>query len=55
MRHKVKSALGSRVNDNFRLWFMDHALHGDVEAQADPTHTISYVGALQQALRDLSR
>jgi hypothetical protein len=27
---------------------------GDVEKQVDPTHTISYVGALQQALRDLS-
>ncbi len=51
---KVKAALGSRVNNGFRLWFMDHALHGDVETQADPTHTISYVGALQQALRDLS-
>jgi hypothetical protein len=51
---KVKTALGSRFNDNFRLWFTDHALHGDVEKQFDPTHTVSYVGALQQALRDLS-
>ena len=51
---KVKTALGPRFNDNFRLWFTDHALHGDVEQQFDPTHTISYVGALQQALRDLS-
>ncbi len=51
---KVKAALGERTDENFRLWFMDHALHGDVEEQADPTHTISYVGALQQALRDLS-
>jgi fructan beta-fructosidase len=32
----------------------DHALHGDVEQQADPTHTVSYLGALHQALRDLS-
>jgi hypothetical protein len=51
---KVKAALGSRFNDNFRLWFTDHALHGDVEQQADPTHTVSYLGALHQALRDLS-
>ena len=51
---KIKTALGSRVNDNFRLWFIDRALHGDVEKQFDPTHTISYIGALQQALRDLS-
>lgn len=51
---KVKAALGSRFNDNFRLWFTDHALHGDVEQQADPTHTVSYLGTLHQALRDLS-
>jgi hypothetical protein len=51
---KVRTALGSRFNDNFRLWFVDHALHGDVEQQSDPTHTVSYVGVLQQALRDLS-
>ena len=36
------------------MWFTDHALHGDVEQQSDPTHTVSYVGVLQQALRDLS-
>src|ERR1035438_5175330 len=51
---KVKAALGSRFNDNFRLWFTDHALHGDVEQQADPTHTVRYLGTLHQALRDLS-
>ena len=51
---KVRTALDSRFNGNFRLWFIDHALHGDVEKQFDPTHTVSYVGALQQALRDLS-
>jgi hypothetical protein len=51
---KVKTALGSRFDDHFRVWFTDHALHGDVERQSDPTHTVSYVGVLQQALRDLS-
>ncbi|MFN7919428.1 MAG: hypothetical protein U0Q16_04985 [Bryobacteraceae bacterium] len=51
---KVKAALGPHFDENFRLWFVDHAIHGDVEQQADPTHTVSYVGALQQALRDLS-
>jgi hypothetical protein len=51
---RVKTAFGSRFNDNFRMWFTDHALHGDVEQQSDPTHTVSYVGVLQQALRDLS-
>ncbi|MGP2442700.1 PKD domain-containing protein [Streptomyces sp. JW3] len=40
---------------NFRLWYTDHALHGDVEAQEDPTHTVSYLGVLHQALRDVAR
>jgi len=51
---KVKAALGSGFDGNFRVWFTDHALHGDVERQFDPTHTVSYLGVLQQALRDLS-
>jgi len=51
---KARAALGSRFNDNLRIWFTDHALHGDYERQADPTHTISYLGVLHQALRDLS-
>jgi len=53
-RSKVKAALGDRLDDNFRLWFTDHAIHGDVEQQEDPTRTVSYVGVLQQALRDVS-
>ena len=32
----------------------DNALHGDSEIQESPTHTISYLGMLHQALRDLS-
>ena len=51
---KVKAALGSQFDENFRVWFTDHALHGDVERQIDPTHTVSYMGVLHQALRDLS-
>src|SRR5205085_8507988 len=51
---KVKAALGPRFGDNFRLWFTDHALHGDQERQSDNTRTVSYLGVLHQALRDLS-
>jgi hypothetical protein len=29
-------------------------LHGDVAVEDDPTHTVSYLGVLQQALLDLS-
>jgi len=53
-RSKVKENLGDKTDENFRLWFVDHALHADSTLQEDPTHTISYLGVLQQALRDLS-
>jgi hypothetical protein len=53
-RSRVKAALGPRLDENFRLWFTDHALHGDQERQADATRTVSYLGVLHQALRDLS-
>ncbi|RJF91237.1 PKD domain-containing protein [Sphingomonas cavernae] len=50
-RQRVRAAGG---NDNFRIWMVDHALHGDDSRQEDPTRTVSYLGVLQQALRDLS-
>ena len=53
-RSKAKANLGERLDDNFRVWFTEHALHGDVNVQEDPTHTVPYVGVLQQALRDVS-
>jgi hypothetical protein len=53
-RSKVIENLGDRTDDHFRLWYTDHALHGDFTSQEDPTRTISYLGVLQQALRDLS-
>ncbi len=53
-REKVKANLGDKTDDNFRLWYTDRALHGDLSKQEDPTRTVSYLGVLQQALRDLS-
>ena len=53
-RTKVKEHLGDRLDDNFRLWFTDRALHGDFTKQEHPTQTVSYLGVLQQALRDVS-
>jgi len=53
-RSKVKENLGDTIESYFRLWYTDHALHGDISIEDDPTHTISYLGVLQQALRDLS-
>ena len=54
-RSRVNEYLGDKTNDNFRLWYTDHALHGDLSIQEDPTRTVSYLGVLQQALRDLSQ
>jgi hypothetical protein len=53
-RDRVKENLGDNTDNNFRLWYTDHALHGDLSKQEDPTRTISYLGVLQQALRDIS-
>ena len=54
-RSKVVAHLGDAVDDHFRLWFTDNALHGDDEVQESPLHTVSYLGVLHQALRDVSR
>ncbi len=54
-KNRVKEHLGPNLDKNFRVWFTDHANHGDYPFQKDPTHTIVYLGVLQQALRDLSQ
>lgn len=54
-REMVKANLGEKTDKNFRLWYTDRALHGDLSKQEDPTRTVSYLGVLQQALRDLSQ
>ncbi|THG29974.1 hypothetical protein [Naasia lichenicola] len=53
-RSAVRRHLGDATDEHFRLWFIDRATHGDVEPQEDPTRTVSYLGALHQALRDLA-
>ncbi len=53
-RREAESYLGAQLDEYFRLWYTDHANHGDMARQSAPTHTVSYLGVLQQALRDLS-
>lgn len=53
-RAKVKENMPDRMDHNFRLWFTDHANHADFVVPGDPTHVVSYLGVLHQALRDLS-
>ncbi len=59
-RSKVKAALEEKFDDNYRLWFIDRAMHTPpVVTQFDTlpiitTRIINYGGVLQQALRDVS-
>jgi hypothetical protein len=53
-RSKVKEALGAGLNDSFRLWYIDQAAHGGPPPGPTNTHLVSYVGALHQALLDVS-
>ena len=59
-RSKVKEALGDQFEDNYRLWFIDNALHTPpvvTPLDSPPvvtTRVINYGGILQQALRDVS-
>lgn len=61
-RRRVQSVLGDRIGDQYRLWFVEHAMHGpaqpamvqsSAERPAAATRTISYVGILEQAIRDV--
>ncbi len=59
-RSRVKIALGDEFDDRYRLYYIDNSMHTTQLAKSgDPrpvatTRVISYQGALQQALRDLS-
>jgi hypothetical protein len=57
----VLSVLGDRIDDQYRVWFTDHAMHTDpaamppMETRPDrSTRTVHYRGMLEQALRDLA-
>ncbi len=53
-RTKVQQALGPRFEDQFALWFIDHAQHDNPATTDAHAQCVSYGGALQQGLRDLS-
>lgn len=53
-RARVKDHLGAKTDQNFRLWYSDHALHGDEPTTEASSRVISYVPVLQQALSDLA-
>jgi len=53
-RSKVGEHLGDTTDGTLRVWMVDHALHGDVAYQEHPTHTVSYLGVLHTALRQVA-
>ena len=46
--------LGPAASDRLRIYYTDHALHGDEPGNAAANRIVPYNGVLQQALRDLS-
>ncbi|WP_026021254.1 hypothetical protein [Paenibacillus senegalensis] len=55
-RSKVQNVLGDKLDDRFRLWYVDRSLHADTSSNdpLDDLHIVSYIPALFQALRDVS-
>lgn len=55
-RRKVMERSGTDGNGIMRLWMMEHCMHTDCEEGngGDHQHIVSYLGALHQALLDLS-
>jgi hypothetical protein len=53
-RTKVKEAKGRRLDDELRVYFIDHAQHTPPVGLPAQARTVSYQGALEQALRDVS-
>ncbi len=53
-RARVQQSLGPQFEDQFAMWFIDHAQHDDPATTIAHARCVSYRGALQQGLRDLS-
>jgi hypothetical protein len=54
-RSRVREMTGAGFQDSFALWLVDNAHHENPRTPLSRAHAVSYGGALQQALRDLSR
>ena len=53
-RQRVEKYFGAKADEHVRLWYTDHALHGDEPQMENKDRIVGYQGVLQQALRDLS-
>jgi AraC-like DNA-binding protein len=60
-RSKVQAALGARFSDNYRLWYVERAMHTPPRGTSTSLHpalttrAVNYGPVLQQALRDVAR
>jgi hypothetical protein len=53
-RSKVEQRVGPRLDDIFRVWYVDNAMHTAPQPGSDNTRIVQYTNVLEQALRDLS-
>lgn len=53
-RGKVSEHLGDAEGEHLRLWYIENAMHNEVEYEQSKKHVVGYLGALHQALVDLS-
>jgi hypothetical protein len=57
---RVQSVLGDGTDDRYRVWFIDHAMHGGPTVRpgeprpARNTRIVNFRGVLEQALRDVA-
>lgn len=52
-KQQVVMRYGEQTSNRFRLWYIDHAMHGDHDKEPDTLHVAGYSGAEYQALLDL--
>jgi hypothetical protein len=53
-RKRVEDAEGPRIDERYRLWYVDNANHTDPTTDMLETHAVAYSGTVQYALRELS-
>ena len=52
-REKVNEYLEQNLDDNFRLWYVDNAVHSDESISGDELNISGYFGVMHQAILDV--
>jgi hypothetical protein len=53
-RQRVAAVEGPRIDERYRLWYIDNSQHTDPTTEAQKTHVVAYSGSVQYALRELA-